>query len=159
VAEKSIKLILKKLDRNIKSVKHNKMRLSGGAIDNYDHFLTDALHSYGSQFRGKTIRHLVLNYGSALDRIIKYCTDNPELSKLIKGSDEVIQAEILYAVREEMARTLADVILRRTDLGSAGNPGDTVLSACADLMASELNWDQNRKNREIDTVKKFYTTA
>ena len=157
VAEKSIKLILKKLDRNIKSVKHNKIRLSGGAIDNYDHFLTDALHSYGSKFREKTIRHLVLNYGSDLDRIIQYCTDNPELSKLIKGSDEVIQAEILYAVREEMAQTLSDVILRRTDLGSAGYPGDTVLSACADCMASELNWDQNRKNREIDTVKKFYT--
>ncbi|MEJ2629018.1 MAG: glycerol-3-phosphate dehydrogenase C-terminal domain-containing protein [bacterium] len=159
VAEKSIKLILKKLGKNIKSVKHNKMRLSGGAIDNYDHFLTDALHSYGSQFREKTIRHLVLNYGSALDGIIQYCTDNPELSKLIKGSDEVIQAEILYAVREEMAQTLSDVILRRTDLGSAGNPGDTVLTTCADLMASELNWDQNHKNKEIDTVKKFYTTT
>jgi len=49
-----------------------------------------------------------------------------------------------------MAQTLADVVFRRTDLGSAGMPEEPVLLACADLAAREAGWDAKRKMAEID---------
>ncbi len=159
VAAKSIKFILKKLDKKVRSINYNEIRLSGGNIDRFDDFLASTMNSHSSGVSEKIIKHLVLNYGSEYKKILYYCTTNPEFGNLIKGSDEVIQAEILYAVREEMAQKFSDVILRRTDLGSAGNPGDEVLEACAHLIAKELNWSKSRKNREVEEVKKVYKTV
>ena len=68
---------------------------------------------------------------------------------LVPGADEVIVAEILYALRHESARKLEDVVLRRTDLGTKGQPSAAALAACADLMARELGWDTARRAREI----------
>ncbi len=158
VAEKSIKQVLKKLNKKPTSIDHFNMRLSGGNIDRFDDFLASAINSYGSDFSEKTIKHLVLNYGSAYEKICNICTADSESGRLIKGSDEVILAEVLYAVREEMAHKLSDVIFRRTDLGTAGNPGDGVLNDCLQLMGNELNWDKSRKEQETEQVKNMYKT-
>jgi glycerol-3-phosphate dehydrogenase len=56
-------------------------------------------------------------------------------------------------VRDEMALTLADVVWRRTDLGSAGLPDDAELRDVALLMARELGWDDERIRKEIEGVK------
>jgi glycerol-3-phosphate dehydrogenase len=45
------------------------------------------------------------------------------------------------AVREEMAVHLADVVLRRTDLGTACPPSETDLARVMAVMAPELGWD------------------
>ena len=64
--------------------------------------------------------------------------------------------EIAYAAREEMAVTLADALLRRTEAGSAGHPGADAVSRAADVMAAELGWDSARRQSEIDAVEVFY---
>jgi len=64
--------------------------------------------------------------------------------------------EVLRAVRHEMAVTLSDVVLRRTDLGSAGCPGTDVLSTVADIMAREHGWSGERRRRELHDLLKFY---
>ena len=58
-----------------------------------------------------------------------------------------------------MALALADVIFRRTELGSAGKPGDECLGACAELMGSALGWDEERKSQEIKEVILCYAPA
>jgi glycerol-3-phosphate dehydrogenase len=70
---------------------------------------------------------------------------------LVPGS-ATLEAEILYAVRHEAARTLSDVVLRRTDLGAAGHPGTAALEAAASLMAKELHWDATRRQKELDVT-------
>jgi glycerol-3-phosphate dehydrogenase len=68
----------------------------------------------------------------------------------------VLKAEVVHAVREEMAQTLADVVLRRTDLGTGDYPGDRALAACAEIMARELEWSQERTEREQDEMRRHY---
>jgi glycerol-3-phosphate dehydrogenase len=51
-----------------------------------------------------------------------------------------------------MAQKLEDVVLRRTDLGTGGFPGDDVLRTCADLMAAELGWNESRVRQELEEV-------
>ena len=70
---------------------------------------------------------------------------------LVPGST-TLEAEILHAVRREAARTLSDVVLRRTDLGAAGHPGAAALEAAATLMAKELHWDATRRQKELDVT-------
>ena len=63
------------------------------------------------------------------------------------------------AVREEMARTLADAVLRRLDLGTAGPPAESDLEEVARVMAGERGWDEGRVTAEKAAVARFYEAA
>ena len=65
-------------------------------------------------------------------------------------------AEVEFAVREEMACTLADVILRRTEAGTAAHPGDEALDAASRHMAGLLGWDAERITAEVRAVRSRY---
>jgi glycerol-3-phosphate dehydrogenase len=66
---------------------------------------------------------------------------------------------IAHAVHEEMAQTLADVVIRRTGLGAAGKPADSVMNDVAVRMQEMLGWSDQRKADELDTLKRFYDVA
>lgn len=62
----------------------------------------------------------------------------------------------LVAVREEMALTLADAVLRRLDLGTAGPPSAGETDEVAATMAGELGWDDRRVRREREALAARY---
>jgi glycerol-3-phosphate dehydrogenase len=63
---------------------------------------------------------------------------------------------ITHAIREEMAYTLADVVVRRTGVGAAGHPGNVVANQYAIAMQAELGWSEERKNRELQALSRVY---
>ena len=65
---------------------------------------------------------------------------------------------MIYGVRYEMAQTLPDLILRRTELGTKGLPSEDEIRACADLMACEMGWDSLKITSEMNTLKDLYRT-
>ena len=52
--------------------------------------------------------------------------------------------------------TLADIVIRRTGIGSAGHPGSAMLAAVAGIAAEEFGWNADRRDREIAAVDAFY---
>jgi glycerol-3-phosphate dehydrogenase len=60
--------------------------------------------------------------------------------------------EIVGAVRNEMAVTLADIVFRRTALGAIPGPDRAVVEAVARMAGAELGWDRSREETEIDVV-------
>jgi glycerol-3-phosphate dehydrogenase len=54
------------------------------------------------------------------------------------------EAQARRAVREEMARDLEDVVLRRLELGALGRPKARLLARVTSAAAAELGWDQAR---------------
>ncbi len=56
-----------------------------------------------------------------------------------------LEGQARHAVREEMALTLKDAVLRRLELGTAGPPPPAALEAVAGAMARELGWDAGRE--------------
>jgi glycerol-3-phosphate dehydrogenase len=80
---------------------------------------------------------------------------DPELLECLPGS-RVVRAEVVKAVRDEMAITLADVVLRRTDLGTGARPGHMALRACADLVAGELGWSDAETARQIESISGLF---
>ena len=63
-----------------------------------------------------------------------------------------VAEQTLRAVHEEMAVRLSDVVLRRTDLGTAGPPAAADLQAAAAAMASALGWDEHKASTERQAV-------
>ncbi len=153
-AEKTVNLALRKLGRPHRPSDTGHARLRGGAIADFDAFLRAALAQ--PMVDEKTTRHLVFSYGTEIERIRAYGRADPDALRHIRGSSEVLRAEVLHAVREEMAQKLADVVMRRTDLGTAGHPGHAALEDCAAIMAAELEWSAERQAREVSETEKLF---
>ncbi len=105
---------------------------------------------------GEIIDHLASRYGRRASAAAEYLVRTPDGARRLGGKPELFAGEVSYFVREEMARTLADVVFRRTGLGTAGRPERAVLEAVADRMAHELSWTPERRSREIDAVESAY---
>ncbi|MBN1347977.1 glycerol-3-phosphate dehydrogenase/oxidase [candidate division KSB1 bacterium] len=159
VAQSVIDLVAKKLGKTRPKSKSDITRLYGAEIDSFEEFQLTAQKQHQNNFEPQVIKHLVYNYGSAYPEILKLAASEPPYAGRIAGSTEVLKAEILHAVRQEMAMKLSDVILRRTDLGSAGLPGDAAIDECASIMADELNWSLAGKAEEIAEVIQLYQAA
>ncbi len=155
VSAKAIDLVMKKLNKEEIFSQTDKERIFGGEINRFDDFLDQTRIQLKDKLPDSVIDQLVRNYGSELPRVLKYGKENPDWLKAFDGT-HVLPAEIIHAVREEMVVHLSDVVLRRTELGSAGNPGDSVLNEVAKLMAKELAWDEKKIGEEIDSTKDIY---
>jgi glycerol-3-phosphate dehydrogenase len=70
-----------------------------------------------------------------------------------------LEARTVEAVREEMAVTLADAVLRRLDLGTAGRPREADLETVARTMARHLGWDAAREGAERAALAKRFPPA
>jgi glycerol-3-phosphate dehydrogenase len=127
----------------------------GGRIDDFESFMRRVVDERPYGLDRAVLEALVHNYGCEYTRVLRHVERDSGLAGRVSGSN-VLKAEIVHAVREEMAETLGDVVFRRTDLGTAGYPGEEALAACAGLMASESGWDEERAGSEIEEVKKAF---
>ena len=159
VARRTVDLISGRIGRTLPKCRTGTTRLYGGAIDRFDDFLKENLSRKPHGLDEKVMAHLSRSYGSALDDILGYEKEGGDPLGKIPGSDEVLRAEVLHGVREEMAVKLADVVLRRTDLGSAGHPGEEALAETARLMARELGWSDAKREAEIAAADRIYIPA
>ncbi|MDO8725829.1 MAG: glycerol-3-phosphate dehydrogenase/oxidase [Candidatus Methanoperedens sp.] len=155
VAQKATDLVFKKLGKKPPKCTTMETRLCGGSIERFNEFLENAIKTRPQELSKQTMLHLVYNYGSEYPEVLKYLGE--DWSNEISASLHVIKAEILYGIKEEMAQKLADVILRRTELGTAGYPGDECLKTCASIMAKKLGWNESKIHSEIEEVKAIYT--
>ena len=67
------------------------------------------------------------------------------------------EAEIRYAVDQEMALHLEDVLFRRTGLAAGERPDEAIINRAADEMARICDWDGTRKREEIESVLAHFT--
>ncbi len=159
VAQRTVDLIFQKSGQTSPACLTKTTALYGGEIDRFEEFTSRAIKTNPYQLKAEVMRHLCYNYGSRYHEILQYGQENPNLVKTLPNSKEVLQAEVIHAVRAEMAVHLADVVLRRTDLGSGENPGVATLEKVAEIMGKELGWNKARQKEEIEAVQKNYVPA
>ncbi|UCG11813.1 MAG: glycerol-3-phosphate dehydrogenase/oxidase [Deltaproteobacteria bacterium] len=151
VGTRAIDLVFKKLGRRSPKSKLEVTPVYGGQIDNFDEFLSQAKQLHPVLSAG-VMTALAHNYGSSYPEVLKHIDEDPTLAETL-GTSKVIKAEVIHAVREEMAHKLGDVVFRRTDLGTGGHPGATALQGCAELVAAELGWSKERIQQELAEVE------
>lgn len=89
-------------------------------------------------------------YGGNAEKIVALWREH-ESGRVVVGPRNLSVAEIRYAIREEMAGSLADLFVRRTSIffwDADGGLGS--VHAVADVFVKELRWDEVRRRQEID---------
>ena len=127
-----------------------KTPLVGCDLKNYADYVAEKQKQY-ADYSPNHIEYMVRSYGTAMDEIMDLTTQE-NLSKEPLNNEGELVAQVVYAIRNEMALTLADIVLRRTTVGHLGNPGKGILSKMAQIAAHELNWNREKMAKEITEV-------
>jgi glycerol-3-phosphate dehydrogenase len=101
-----------------------------------------------------SLHHLANRYGHFAERVLELCVERPELgAPILEGMPDVL-VEALVAARFEQARTVADVLLRRTRLGLLAArrlvEDDSAVKRVAQVMGAELGWNRRQVKREAE---------
>jgi glycerol-3-phosphate dehydrogenase len=96
-------------------------------------------------------------YGIDRHRIRELIKDRPDLREKLHPALGFIKAEVVWAVREEMARTIEDVLARRVRaLFLDARASMEMAAEVAELMAAELGWNESKVAEELE---KYYNLA
>jgi len=91
-----------------------------------------------------TARHLASKFGTAAENVLAVSGEDRSLGELIVKEYPAIRAEVIYAIRQEMAATIEDVLARRIGLQFySWRDAIAAAPAVGALMASELNWSSS----------------
>jgi len=155
LARKVTNRIFRELKKPMVSSVSAKRYLTGCEINNLDIFTRNKQMEYAS-FDKQQIDLLVKMYGTELDSLMRIAALDSKLAIRLNDEGEM-GAQVVYAIRHEMAQTLNDILLRRIGMGTLGYPGEALLSRVADIAAVEAGWDDFRKKQEIANTKEYYT--
>src|SRR4030095_16494003 len=112
VAERVTDLALRKLQRETIASKTATTTLPGGSVRDVGYAIADARREHDEGLPTDTIPHLIAAYGSRFRTVLDLAVDRPDWRKRLAKNSPVIGAELVHAVRKEMALTLADAVIR-----------------------------------------------
>ena len=104
----------------------------------------------------ESVEHLLRNYGTEAAGIYNLGAGERRLLRRLAPPHPAIEAEVVHAVRREMAQTVEDVLVRRMHLYyEAQDRGVQAARRVAELMARERGWDEARVEEEAGKYSAF----
>ncbi len=148
------------------------MSIAGGKWTTYRHMAEDCVDqaaTLGQLAESPCVTHHLKVHGWVVDtkvlgHLAVYGTDASEIRKLIQADARLrrrlhpalpyVQAEVIWAVRHEMARTVEDVLARRMRaLFLNAKAAVEMAPTVAELMAQELGWNAEFGERELEAFR------
>ncbi len=154
LAENVMKMACRKLGVSGKKAGTDKEYLYGSEIEDIDAYVDFCKTKYNN-LPSETVDYLSRIYGTEIDNLMSAAIKDKSLTTPLTSEGE-IAAQIIYAVENEMALKLTDILFRRTGLGTLGHPGKDVLKKITDMAGAILGWNQDRKNSEIAEAEKLF---
>lgn len=100
-----------------------------------------------------SLDHLATSYGASALDILKMIEIDPPLSKRISPEFPPLLAEVVFAVKEEMAVSLEDILFRRIRLGLVHQEQcQLAANKVARLVQGIVGWDDQRTQMEIESL-------
>jgi glycerol-3-phosphate dehydrogenase len=145
MAERTINAVERVLGRPVSACRTRDHLLSGAEGYNADYWRT-----LTPRVSEATARHLASKYGTCAEKLLGLIAEEPDLARPLVDGLPQLRAQVVYAVREEMAVTLEDVLARRIGLQLYGR--DEALAAAqpvADLLGRELGWSSAQVEESV----------
>jgi glycerol-3-phosphate dehydrogenase len=119
--------------------------------------ISEAVHEAGGLLGAECLAAVVRTHGTEWRRILGLCREDAALCEPVSTPAGPPAAVLVNAIRREMARTLVDVVVRRTNIGAAGLPDAATVARCAHVAAKELGWDAATVDAEVARLRAFYS--
>jgi glycerol-3-phosphate dehydrogenase len=101
-----------------------------------------------------TARHLSLKFGTRSIQVLELANHEGELGEPILAGFSPIRAEMVYAIREEMAMTIEDVLSRRIGLQLLNWRASREAAGIAGTyLARELGWSGEFERRSVEAYR------
>jgi glycerol-3-phosphate dehydrogenase len=151
-APRVVDLLAARLGRELPASRLGTTPVRGGDVASFAALLAETAAVAPAGVPPASVEALARNHGAAVGEVLATAAERPELWRPLGGTT-VLGAEVVHAARAEMAVTLADTAFRRTDLCTAGVPGEAALAEAARLMAGACGWSPARCQAELDAVR------
>lgn len=126
---------------------------------------TPDLDAFAEEFRTLSnlpdvlVRRLIKLYGARAYDVLAEAGDDESLKEPLTPSPALetglMGCEVLYAFRQEMARKLADVLLRRTMVAYGPQVALDVDEGAAKVAVEHLGWSEDRAKREVAEYREW----
>jgi glycerol-3-phosphate dehydrogenase len=108
------------------------------------------LHPGAAGLSPRQVGHLARRYGTLALRVLDLAVDEPALVAPLSGAETYLAAEVRFAVLNEAALHVDDVLTRRTHIAfEAQDRGRRAVEDVARLMAGPLGWDEATVQLEV----------
>ena len=125
--------------------------LPGGDISSFEQLLGEISRETND---AALAAHLASAYGSRWRRVWSEITSNGGEMRLVDGFPYTV-GELRYGARNEMARTLGDLLIRRTKLAfETRDHGMSIAGRAAEAVAESLDWDAAAQSASVAAYAK-----
>ncbi|MDH3748145.1 MAG: glycerol-3-phosphate dehydrogenase [Gammaproteobacteria bacterium] len=148
LAEQTVDRVGKLLQRRLPECRTHDTPLPGGwGLDE----AKNALESFG-ELSEQCVKRLLEIYGRRAQALADFAISMSDADLTLDEAATVLAAEVRFAIREEFALTLADIVFRRTMIGLWPDQGRPLYESIANIAADELLWDERRRASELRSL-------
>lgn len=151
-AADALDLLLRQWTNSPRRPKTDDIPLLGGDIPDFAALRARAQLARPSYINARSLDALLRNHGTEYQTLLARAKEDSTERAGITGSDTLV-CEVTHAVRSEMALTLEDMVLRRTNLASGSHPGRQALEQVSLRMQELLGWSERRRLEELNAVE------
>jgi glycerol-3-phosphate dehydrogenase len=121
--------------------------------------LETAMDKYGNRLERHSIQHLFCLYGARAGEVLALVNESAELGETILPSLPDIKAQVVFAVRQEMAHTLIDICRRRTAIAMVTNDyGFNALPVICQTLMDHCGWSQEKCDQQQQAYRSYMET-
>jgi glycerol-3-phosphate dehydrogenase len=106
-------------------------------------------------FTDQTIEHLFAVYGTRAEQVAQLARADQRLRDVIDPESGAIAAEVVFAIKQEFAQTLSDILLRRAMIGYGPHSGLDADEAAAHVAGEHLGWSSERQQDEVTAYRNY----
>jgi glycerol-3-phosphate dehydrogenase len=148
LAEQAVDKIGKLLRRKLPASRTREVDLPGAwGVDR----ARDALTSPG-YLSDEGVARMLSVYGGRAAAIAALCAEEPALARALDKDGRVLAAEVVFAIREEFALSLEDIVFRRLMIGLDADQGRDLYDEIAAIAAAEKGWGPETIRQQLDQL-------
>ncbi|MEM9161795.1 MAG: glycerol-3-phosphate dehydrogenase [Cyanobacteria bacterium P01_F01_bin.4] len=128
-----------------------------GAMKPTDERVLTAIATYSGTVSRDLMDHLFTLYGARAVEVMQLIQATPALGEPIVPDLPDVKAQVVYAVRSELAQTILDICRRRTAVSMQGDYGRAAARVVADTLRDYCGWTAERCDRNLTDYTTYMT--
>jgi len=142
LAEQTVDRLGKILGRRLPDCRTQETLLPGAYRLDEARSLLESMESLSSA----DVQRLLGIYGGRVINVVEL---------LDSSANNLLEAEVIFAIREDMARTLVDIVHRRLMIGLDADQGRALYEQAGAIAAQEFGWTESELRSQLDALRAY----